>query len=118
MGCMEDELFGFYPKAYFPLPDRDGRPIYIERTGIIDVDSMVLLTDLDRLVNYHIWCMERHMRERFVANSQSSGRPITNLITIMDMVRWACCLPPPSALPLPAHSTPLAHVAVPHGSKG
>ena len=131
-----DELFGFYraccalslslslpalspptlrlapslavAKAYFPLPDRDGRPIYIERTGIIDVDSMVLLTDLDRLVNYHIWCMERHMRERFIANSQSSGRPITSLITIMDMVRARGSL---------SLSDVLTLFAVPHGSK-
>ena len=78
---------GLAAKAYFPLPDRDGRPIYVERTGLIDTDSMVLITNLDRLVDYHIWCMERHMRERFVANSEATGRPITSLITIMDMVR-------------------------------
>ncbi len=69
------------------MPDRDGRPIYIERTGVIDVDSMVLLTDLDHLVDYHVWCMERYMIERFTANSEAAKRPITNLITIMDMVR-------------------------------
>ena len=53
---------------------------------MIDVDSMVLLTDLDRLVDYHVWCMERNLRDRFISNSEKSKHPVTSLVTIMDMV--------------------------------
>lgn len=34
LGCAEDELMFFYPKMYFPFPDKEGRPIYVELSGI------------------------------------------------------------------------------------
>lgn len=44
LGCLEDEILAHYPKNYFPLPDADGRPVYIEWTGHIDIECMFMIT--------------------------------------------------------------------------
>lgn len=40
LGCLEDELHFFYKKSYFPTRDKEGRPIYVENGGAVDVDAM------------------------------------------------------------------------------
>jgi hypothetical protein len=61
--CAEDELLLFYPKAYLPTGDAGGRPVYVEKGGIVDVDALMMLIngDLGRMVDYHIWGNERRM---------------------------------------------------------
>ena len=39
-GTTEDELQFFYQKSYFTTRDRDMRPVYVERGGVVDVDAM------------------------------------------------------------------------------
>ena len=72
-------------KSYFSTPDKAGRPVYVERSGHIDVDSMFLLTDLERLLDYHIWCTETGTRERITTQSAATGRPITSLVSVLDL---------------------------------
>ncbi len=62
LGCSEDELFSFYPKAYFHGADKEGRPIYVERGGIADAPSLFAITDEDKLVEYHVYGNEVEMR--------------------------------------------------------
>jgi hypothetical protein len=59
----EDELLLFYPKAYLPTGDAGGRPVYVERGGIVDVEALMMLLegDMGRMVDYHIWGNERRM---------------------------------------------------------
>jgi hypothetical protein len=40
LGCLEDELQFFYQKSYFACRDNEGRPVYVERGGTVDVDAM------------------------------------------------------------------------------
>ena len=40
LGCLEDELQFFYQKSYFACRDNDGRPVYVERGGTVDVEAM------------------------------------------------------------------------------
>ena len=40
LGVLEDELQFFYQKSYFTCRDKDGRPVYVERGGSVDVDAM------------------------------------------------------------------------------
>ena len=40
LGCLEDELQFFYQKSYFSCRDNDGRPVYVERGGTVDVEAM------------------------------------------------------------------------------
>ena len=46
-GLAYDELHFLHAKAYFPYPDRRGRPVYVERTGGADADLLAALTSLD-----------------------------------------------------------------------
>lgn len=59
--------------------------MYVERTGVIDVDSMFLLTDLDRLVDYHVWCTETGTRQRVASASRAAGRPIHTIASVLDL---------------------------------
>lgn len=59
--------------------------MYVERTGCVDVDSMFLLTNLDRLVDYHVWCNETGLRNRFAEYSERAGRPVTTLVSVLDL---------------------------------
>ena len=87
LGCSEDELLFYYPKAYFPVPDREGRPVYIERGGSADVETMMTLVknEMSRMVDYHILGNERDMRGLFTDMSKRAGRPVNTLLSIMDM---------------------------------
>jgi hypothetical protein len=85
LGCLEDELLFHYPKGYFPDADAAGRPVYWERVGHIDVDAMMALTTLEQLLRYHVWTYERNVRPRFVTCSAAVGRPITTLVTVLDL---------------------------------
>jgi hypothetical protein len=40
LGCLEDELQFFYQKSYFACRDTEGRPVYVERGGTVDVTAM------------------------------------------------------------------------------
>ncbi len=40
LGCLEDELQFFYQKSYFACRDNEGRPVYVERGGTVDVEAM------------------------------------------------------------------------------
>ena len=53
-GLAYDELHALHAKAYFPFPDKHGRPIYVERTGGADADLLAALTSLDVLEAHHI----------------------------------------------------------------
>lgn len=85
LGCLEDELLFHYPKGYFPDADASGRPVYWERVGRIDVEAMMGLTTLEQLLRYHVWTYERNVRPRFVACSAAAGRPVTTLVTVLDL---------------------------------
>ena len=39
-GSTEDELQAFYQKSYFTTTDKEGRHVYVERGGVVDVDAM------------------------------------------------------------------------------
>ena len=39
-GTTEDELQFFYQKSYFTARDKEMRPVYVERGGVVDVDAM------------------------------------------------------------------------------
>jgi hypothetical protein len=65
LGVEEDELLFFYPKAYFPTTDREGRPVYVERGGAVDFEPLFALLngDLERMAKYHTHGNERMIRQ-------------------------------------------------------
>ena len=83
-GLAYDELHALHPKAYFPFPDRHGRPIYVERTGLADADLLNALVDLDRLEGHHIMSMETDLANLYALASAAAGRVVTKQTTILD----------------------------------
>lgn len=40
LGCEHDELIKFYRLTYVPTADRDGRPLYVEACGDVNIDGV------------------------------------------------------------------------------
>jgi hypothetical protein len=59
--------------------------VYVERGGSVDVEAMFLLTNIDRLVEYHTFTNEMQMVPLFNAATAAVGRPITTLTAVIDM---------------------------------
>lgn len=73
-----------YPHGYHGV-DKQMRPVYIERIGIMDVPKTFELSTPERLVKHYIQSYEVHMKLRFPSCSAVAGRRIEQGLTILDM---------------------------------
>ena len=91
----------------------EGRPVYVERGGTVDVEAMFLLTNIERLVEYHTFTNEVQMVPLFNAASAAKGKPVTTLCAIVDMggmstrlaTSGASAACPPRIAPVPRPSS-------------
>lgn len=65
--------------------DKFGRPIYIERIGHLQLDEILKLTTMDRMLMYHIKEWEILIDWKFPACSKKAGRMIMQSLTILDV---------------------------------
>lgn len=70
-----DAVQAVYPHFYHKI-DKKGRPIYIERLGLLKIDELFKLTTEERLVKHYIISYETLMRLRFPACSAIAGTRI------------------------------------------
>lgn len=87
-GVTIDEVHGLHPKCYFPTPDRFGRPIYVERTGALDVDTLGTLfprPDFDAQERHHIYTYESDLRYLLNISSRAKGECVNNIVSILDL---------------------------------
>jgi len=78
------EVQKLYPRFYHKT-DKKGRPIYVERVGLIDVKKLFTLTTEERMIKNHIISYETLIRERFPACSEIMGHRIEQCCTILDL---------------------------------
>lgn len=78
------EVFKFYPQ-YYHKTDKDGRPIYIEHYGNIDLNAMYKITTADRMLQNLVVEYEKVADPRLPACSRKAGRLLETCCTIMDM---------------------------------
>ncbi|KAF7316999.1 CRAL-TRIO domain-containing protein [Mycena chlorophos] len=78
------EVDKYYPQ-YYHKNDKDGRPIYIERLGQLDLKALYAVTTQERQVKRLVFEYEKFITERLPACSRAAGHPVETSCTILDL---------------------------------
>ncbi|KAI6128128.1 CRAL-TRIO domain-containing protein [Pisolithus croceorrhizus] len=80
----KEDVDKYYPQ-YYHKTDKDGRPIYIERLGKLDITALYNLTTQERQLKRFVMEYERFLSERLPASSKAIGHPVETSCTILDL---------------------------------
>ncbi|KAF6825520.1 Sec14 cytosolic factor [Colletotrichum plurivorum] len=80
----KEEVFKFYPQ-YYHKTDKDGRPVYIEALGGIDLNAMYKITTAERMLTNLAVEYEKCADPRFPACSRKYNHLVETCCTIMDL---------------------------------
>jgi CRAL/TRIO domain len=64
---------------------QDGRPIYVERLGKLDIKALYAVTTQERLTQHLVFEYEKFLTERAPACSAACGHPVETSCTILDL---------------------------------
>nr|GME12407.1 phosphatidylinositol/phosphatidylcholine transfer protein SFH11 [Ipomoea batatas]GME15994.1 phosphatidylinositol/phosphatidylcholine transfer protein SFH11 [Ipomoea batatas] len=78
------EVKGVYPHGFHGV-DRYGRPIYIDRVGMVDINKLLEVTTIERFVKYHISEQEKTLNLRYPACSLAAKKHIASTTSILDV---------------------------------
>jgi hypothetical protein len=73
-----------YPHGFHGV-DRFGRPLYIERIGVVDLSKLLQVTTIDHFVKYHISEQEKTVSVRYPACSIAAKKHIASTTAILDV---------------------------------
>ncbi|KAF7375068.1 CRAL-TRIO domain-containing protein [Mycena sanguinolenta] len=74
----------YYPQFYHKH-DKDGRPVYVERLGLLDLNALYAATTQERQLKRFVLEYEKFLYERLPACSAAAGHPVETSCTIMDL---------------------------------
>eukprot|EP00931_Biecheleriopsis_adriatica_P043763 TRINITY_DN25007_c0_g1_i1.p1 TRINITY_DN25007_c0_g1~~TRINITY_DN25007_c0_g1_i1.p1 ORF type:complete len:655 (+),score=164.83 TRINITY_DN25007_c0_g1_i1:24-1988(+) len=74
----------YYPQSYHGT-DKQGRPLYIERPGLIDMPRLMQHVQPHRLVEYFAVESEKQVRRRLPACSLARGEVVDKSLNIVDL---------------------------------
>ncbi|TVY57465.1 Sec14 cytosolic factor [Lachnellula suecica] len=78
------QVFEYYPQYYHKI-DKDGRPVYIEQLGNIDLNAMYKITTQERMLQNLAVEYEKVGDPRLPACSRKAGVLLETCCTIMDL---------------------------------
>ncbi|GAM39049.1 phosphoglyceride transfer family protein [Talaromyces pinophilus] len=78
------QVFAYYPQ-YYHKTDKDGRPVYIEKLGKIDLNAMYKITTSERMLQNLVCEYEKLSDPRLPACSRKAGKLLETCCTIMDL---------------------------------
>ncbi|EAR98487.2 CRAL/TRIO, amine-terminal domain protein (macronuclear) [Tetrahymena thermophila SB210] len=78
------EVRHHYPHGYHKT-DKLGRPIYIERIGMLKLTQLFQVTTEERLIKYYIQSYEILLNRIFPTCSQAIGHRVDQTVTILDL---------------------------------
>lgn len=73
-----------YPHGFHGL-DRLGRPVYIERLGQLDLQTLLASASAERVAQYFAHELERLTTHRLLACSLAQGRLVEKTLTVLDL---------------------------------
>ncbi|KAI0084214.1 CRAL-TRIO domain-containing protein [Irpex rosettiformis] len=74
----------YYPQYYHKM-DKDGRPIYIEKLGKLDIKALYQITTQERQLQRLVFEYEKFISERLPACAKAVGHPVETSCTILDL---------------------------------
>ncbi|KIY52580.1 hypothetical protein FISHEDRAFT_35007 [Fistulina hepatica ATCC 64428] len=80
----KEQVNKYYPQYYHKM-DKEGRPIYVERLGLLDIKALYSCTTQDRLLKRLVLEYERFLEQRLPACSRAIGHPVETSCTILDL---------------------------------
>ncbi|KKY20177.1 putative phosphatidylinositol-phosphatidylcholine transfer protein [Diplodia seriata] len=78
------KVFEYYPQ-YYHKTDKDGRPLYIEQLGKVDLNALYKITSQERMLQNLVVEYEKVADPRLPACSRKSGHLLETCCTIMDL---------------------------------
>ena len=80
----QSEVDKYYPQ-YYHKTDKEGRPVYIEQLGKLDISKLYALTSQDRQLHHLVDEYEKFLSTRLPACSAQQGQLVETSCTILDL---------------------------------
>ncbi|KLO09905.1 hypothetical protein SCHPADRAFT_833336 [Schizopora paradoxa] len=78
------EVDKYYPQYYHKV-DKEGRPVYVEKLGALNLTELMKITTQERQIQALVYEYEIFERERLPACSKAAGHPVETSCTILDL---------------------------------